>query len=201
MSFQLGFLLQRVRVPVATALRERLHGVLGAVQSQYPAFRNGFSAVANCHAKALHLVLGGAAAAEKSSDRSPRWYVHAGDDPAIVRRRVAVNRMGWLPDARLAWLGGPTVIRHLHRDAGKLATAEDQKLFLRQLMPLRSPEMLPMMLDLSVHSPVRAEAQEWLVAHRDFSEPFLAEQAKTGAVAEAALRRMQKTASAAASAG
>lgn len=189
-TWQLGFLLLRLPVGVATNVRERLHGVLESVWAQYPHTRAGFSG--HSHARSLHLILGGGAAAERSSDRSPRWYVFTADDPALVRRRVAVNRGPWPLDARVAWLGGAQVLRHFLRDWSKLRSADDQLWFVRQVAPLKAPEMLPLMLELATRSQVRAEAQAWFAAHREFAEPFLVESAKTGAEADAALRSMRK---------
>lgn len=189
LSFQLGFLLLRVPVPVAASLRERLHEVLRAVWAELPATRRGFAGAS--HARSLDLVLHGAAAAERSTDRSPRWYVHATDDAALVRRRVQVNRTGWQPDARIAWLAGPGVLRRFGRDLLTLGDAEEQRHVLQQLAPLAAPELLPLLLDIATSGAARAEATAWFAAHRDAAEPFLAASAPTVAPAAKALQRLR----------
>lgn len=174
-TWSLGFLLARAPSGVARAWEDRLRRVLDRVYAARPALRrHGFRGAGSSHARALHLVMGGGAAAESSSDRALRWYAHVTDDPVLVRMRVAVNRLGYEPDARLVFLGGNDVIARYARDWSSQRTLEQQRWFLEQMAPIRAQEMYPLMLDLAGRSLVRAEATAWFVAHAADAVPFLA---------------------------
>jgi hypothetical protein len=173
-TWQLGFLLLRVPLATATAWRIRMRRVLEAAFDTRPLLRRtGFRGAGSSHARSLHLVLGGGAAVENSSDRSLRWYAHVADDPTLVRMRVSVNRLAYQPDARLVWLGGLDVLERYRKDWPHLASAGAQRWFFEQIAPIRAPQMLPLLLEMAGRSLVRPEAIGWFVKHADFAHGFL----------------------------
>ncbi len=193
-TWNLGFLLLRVPGPTAQAWRVRLRRLLDAALDLRPLLRrHGFRGVGSSHARALHLVLDGAAAAESSSDRTLRWYAHVTDDPVLVRMRVAVNRLAYEPDARLVFVGGNDVLARYARDWPKLTTTEAQRWFLEQIAPIRAQEMYPLMLEMTGRSLVRADALAWFRAHAADSAAFLADAAEGDGTAASYARSVRKS--------
>ncbi len=191
-TFHLGFLLLRVPRPQHDAWRRRMTTLLDACFEARPDLRrHGFRGAGGSHARSLHLALNGGAAAEDSTDRGLRWYVHVVDDPVLVRMRVAVNRAGYEPDARLVFLGGPDVLERYARDWPRLATTDAQRWFFEQVAPIAAPEMYPLMLEMAGRSLVRPEAIGWFVKHAEVTRRFLDEAASGDGTAAAYARTVR----------
>lgn len=179
-TFQMGFLMLRVPRVQQDAWTVRMKALLERCFEARPSLRrHGFRMAGGSHARSLHLVLNGGLAAENSSDRALRWYVHVTDDPVLVRMRVAVNRLAYEPDARLVFLGGLDVLSRYARDWPKLATTDAQRWFFEQVAPIAAPEMYPLMLEMAGRSRVRPEAIGWFLKNAEATTAFL-EEAATG---------------------
>ncbi|MDP2313114.1 MAG: hypothetical protein Q8P41_09440 [Pseudomonadota bacterium] len=192
-TFHLGFLALRVPRAQSEAWRLRMTTVLERCFAERPKLRrNGFRGAGASHARSLHLVLNGGSAAESSTDRSLRWYVHVADDSVLVRMRVAVNRAAYEPDARLVFLGGPDVLARYGRDWPKLGTTDAQRWFFEQIAPIAAPEMYPLMLEMAGRSLVRPEAIGWFVKHAAATRAFLEETAGGDGTAATYARTVRK---------
>lgn len=192
-TWHLGFLLLRVPTATAESWRARMRRLLDtALELRPTARRYGFRGAGASHARSLFLVLGGGAAAESSTDRTLRWYAHTSDDSVLVRMRVAVNRLGYEPDARLVFLGGPDVIDRFARDWPKLASSEAQRWFFEQMAPIKAPQMFPLMLEMAGRSLVRSEAIGWFAAHAADAKAFLDEAAASDGTAASYARQVRK---------
>lgn len=177
-SHQLGYLLLRVPEPVAAGWRARLAAVLERVYAEAPTLRKSLRSSGATHARSIHLALGGGAAAEADTDRSPRWYTHTTDDPTLVRMRVALDRLGHEPDARLVFLGGPDVLARYARAWPSLRSREAQAWFLEQVSPIRGDEAAGIVLAMTARSQVRAEALAWFRARGPEGDAWLGAVAK-----------------------
>ncbi|MDP2310072.1 MAG: hypothetical protein Q8P18_28910 [Pseudomonadota bacterium] len=198
-TFQLGFLMLRVPRPQHDAWVGRMEALLEGCFAARPALRrHGFRGAGASHARSLHLVLNGGAAAENSSDRSLRWYVHVVNDSVLVRMRVAVNRLGYEPDARLVFLGGPDVLERYARDWPKLASTDAQRWFFEQVAPIAAPQMYPLMLEMTGRSLVRPEAIGWFVKNAEAARVFLEETCAGDGIAATYARTVRKALGAAA---
>jgi len=198
-TFHLGFLLLRVPQATNDVWRRRMTSLLELCFEARPALRrHGFRGAGASHARALHLALNGSAAAENSTDRSLRWYVHATDDSVLVRMRVAVNRSAYEPDSRLVFLGGPDVLQRYIRDWTKLGTTDAQRWFFEQMAPIADPAMYPLMLEMAGRSLVRPEVIGWFVKHAAATRAFLEQTAAGDGTAATSARMVQKAVAAAA---
>jgi hypothetical protein len=198
-TFHLGFLLLRVPQATHDAWRRRMATLLELCFEARPTLRRqGFRGAGSSHARALHLALNGAGAAENSTDRSLRWYVHANDDSVLVRMRVAVNRSAYEPDARLVFLGGPDVLQRYTRDWTKLGTTDAQRWFFEQMAPIADAAMYPLMLEMAGRSLVRPEVIGWFVKHAGATRAFLEQTAAGDGTAATSARLVLKAIAAAA---
>lgn len=192
-TFHLGYLLLRVPAPLAVSLRGRLRAALEKAYAFRPVLRRrGFAGQGASHARSIHLALNGGAAAE-DTDRTLRWYTHVGDDPVLVRMRVALNRLSYFPDSRLVFLGGNDVLERYNKDWRKLGNQDEQMWFFHQHATVRAPQMLPIFLDMVGESLVRDEAAAWFDAHRDYARPFVEENVNGGTPRSAAAKRVLKS--------
>lgn len=173
-TFQLGFLILRLRRPRHAAGIARMEALLERCFDARPSLRRlGFRGAGASHARSLHLVLNGGPAAESSSDRALRWYVHVADDSVLVRMRVAVNRAAYEPDARLVFLGGSDVLQRYARDWPDLRSTDAQRWFFEQVAPIAAPELYPLMLEMAGRSRVRPEAIGWFVKNAAVTSDFV----------------------------
>lgn len=171
-TYQLGYLLLRVRPNEAEGLKKRLAAVLkkhGAADlgKARASWEDGFT-----HFRAIHLVLHGAEAARRGGDRNIGWYTHVHEDATFIRMRVAMDRLGYRPDARLVFLGGMDVLSSYVRRWERL-DGEEQRWFVEQFGQVRSPLVAEIFLEMAVASLVRAEVVRWFVEHADFTREFL----------------------------
>lgn len=174
LTFALSNLLLRVSVSAAQSFRERLRRVLERVNETGAPLRElRLPRSDNSHARAVHLVLHGAHAAETCSDRSPPWLLSSGDDPNMIQMRLSLYRGFWIPDARLVWLAGPAVLPYMDKAWSNLRTIPEQSWFLEQISPIRHAGVVRIVLRMSASSLVRARAMEWLSAQRDYAMPIL----------------------------
>lgn len=177
-SAQLGYLLLRVPDEVARAWRDRLGALVDGLYAVAPELRRGARRFGATHARSLRLALGGGAAAEADTDRTPPWYTHTHDDAALVRARVALDRTGHEPDARLVFLGGPAVLERYARVGPGLPTTEAQAWFLGQMAPIRDERTFELMLGMAVASRVRAAALDWFRARGEEGRAWLFDAAR-----------------------
>jgi hypothetical protein len=198
-TFHLGFLMLRVPQAQHDAWIVRMKALLESCFEARPSLRrHGFRGAGASHARSLHLVLNGGAAAENSTDRALRWYVHVADDSVLVRMRVAVNRLSYEPDARLVFLGGMDVLERYARDWPKLGTTDAQRWFFEQVAPIAAPEMYPLMLEMAGRSLVRPEAIGWFVKNAAATKAFLEETSAGDGTAATYARAVRKALAAAA---
>lgn len=184
-TYQLGYLLLRVKPDEAQSLKNRLAKVLarqgGDISSGRAAWEDGFT-----HLRAIHLVIGGVDAARRGADRNLGWYTHVQDDANFIRMRVAMDRLGYRPDARLIYLGGIEVVGSYARRWQRL-NGDDQRWFFQQIAPIQSEAVAGLILEMAVASSVRTEATQWFKDHRSFAVPWLKTQVdadgNTGTVA------------------
>jgi hypothetical protein len=170
-TWQLGYLLLRVKPAEAAALRYRLEAVLARAPRGPKGGRAPWQDAAS-HYRALYFVLHGAEAARKSRDRNLYWYTHITDDANFVQMRVAMDTLSHLPDARLVFLGGHEVLRSYAKRWEQLKPVE-QEWFWAQVEPIRSPFMNTLALEMSLKSAVRQPTTAWLQAHPEFTLDFL----------------------------
>ena len=189
-TYQMGYLLLRLTPVEAEALRDRLFAVLerggGAPVKGRATWEDGFS-----HLRAIHLVLAGSEAAKRGGDRNLGWYTHAADDPTFVRMRVAMDRLGHRPDARLIFLGGAEVLTAYLRRWQKLE-GEEQRWFFQQIAPIQSLHTAAIVLEMSQNSAVKEEASRWFLDHPEFVREWLVQQvAADGPLARTAERHLR----------
>lgn len=175
-TYQLGYLLLRLPPAASGALRSRVQAILsrhgGDIGPRRAAWEDGFT-----HLRALHLVMAGAEAARRGADRNLGWYTHVTDDANFVRMRVAMDRLGYRPDARLVFLGGEEVLGSYQR-RWQRGDSDEQRWFITQMAPIRSLCLAPVMLEMATVSQARGEAAQWFLSHPDFARSFLKEQAE-----------------------
>lgn len=177
-TYQLGFLLLRVPPAVDKSLRARLRACLDTTLDYRPVLRRrGFAGLGSSHARSVHLVLNGGAAAE-DTDRTLRWYAHVTDDPVLVRMRVALNRLAYVPDARLVFLGGADVLDRYAKDWRKL-NGDEQRWFVEQHGRLAAPQVPGLMLDMVAESAVPDAAIAFFTARRERLAGFVEDAAKS----------------------
>jgi len=121
--------------------------------------------------------LRGFEAARRGADRNLGWYTHVTDDANFVRMRVAMDRLGYRPDARLVFLGGEEVLGSYQR-RWQRGDSDEQRWFITQMAPIRSLCLAPVMLEMATVSQARGEAAQWFLSHPDFARSFLKEQAE-----------------------
>ncbi len=191
-TYTLGFVLLRVPGPSAERLRDRLRGCLERCFEHRPVLaRKGFAGFGSSHARSVHLLLNGGAAAE-DTDRTLRWYAHVTDDPVLVRMRVALNRLAYVPDARLVFLGGPDVLERYGKDWRKLNREEDQRWFFRTHAMIRGPEATGILLDMALDSMIPADVHAWFDEHRALVEEELREVASGASPRAVTCRKILK---------
>lgn len=170
-TYQLGYLFLRMPKATSDKLRARVQDVLYGTANLAPGSDERLPQ-APCHARAMMLVLQGAEAANSTTDHDLRWYTHA-VDPVAIRMRANINRSFTLPDARLVWIGGPSILESRFGTWYKKLDSTDQRWFLEQMGPIKAAEVVPLMLALNAESTVRAHARNWLLDHRDFAMPII----------------------------
>lgn len=192
-TFQLGYLLLRLSNRDSEALRHRLRLVFNRLvppRGRRDAWMNSMS-----HLRALDLVLHGSVAAERSTERTLRWYTHVIDNPASIRKRVAEDELGFLPDVRLGFLGGDSVMETVTRQWRSLQDAEEQRWFLEQISPIKSERVRQVMMGMATDSQVKDLAIQWFKAHTDYTQEWLEDMAdrrdQRGAQADSVLNRMR----------
>lgn len=190
-TYQLGYLLLRLKPAQATSLRYRLEAVLArapkSAKGTRASWQDGFS-----HFRALQFVLRGAEAARKSADRNLNWYTHITDDSNFVRMRVSMDTLGYLPDARLVFLGDHDVLRSYVK-RWEIMKSDEQRWFWEQIAGIRSPHVAVIALGMSHQSTVRKETAQWLVAHPDLSVEHLKKVAGGDGVLAAHAAKILKT--------
>lgn len=186
-TFQLGYLLLRVEEGAAEAMRRRMRAVLEGTAG----VREGSELKLPphpSHARSLALVLDGARAADRSTDKDVRWYTHAVGDAQAVRMRATINQ-GWsLPDARLVWIGGPEVLSTRLIQRWPQLQPRDQRWFFESIAPIKHPEVVALVAALlKSGTGVRGKALEWLLQRKAWAGPILAGLADTRIEAREAL--------------
>lgn len=171
-TYTLGFVLLRVPAPTATMFRERLARVFAPYDQLISGRRAAWSGALS-HLRALDLVLHGGLAAERSTDRTLRWYLHAGDQPDLILNRVASDLLGFWPDARLAFLAGDDVLKRFGAQLKRMHDPQDVGYFLEQLAPVRSERVLRIMLIAATEGLRQEDALLWFRAHRAWATPML----------------------------
>ncbi len=186
-TFQLGYLLLRVDEARARVYRERMSTLVtfNAGVAEGSDVRVGAHP---SHVRSLLLVLEGARAADRYTDKDLRWYTHAAADAQAVRMRATINRGYALPDARLVWIGGAEVLSTRLIRRWKQLEPRDQRWFFEAIAPVRDPGIVALVAALHRHGTgVRGGTLEWLLRHRKYAQPILAELADTDEDARAAL--------------
>ncbi len=171
-TYTLGFVLLRVPVVAERALRERLQLLFAPYQNMISGRRAAWAGALS-HLRALDLVLNGAAAAERSTDRTLRWYLHVSDQPELIRSRVASDLLGFWPDARLVFLGGDEVMCRFGAQLKRMHHPRDVGFFIEQLAPIRSERSLRLMLIAATEGPRQPEGEAWFRLHYMWAAPFL----------------------------
>jgi hypothetical protein len=186
-TYQLGYLLLRVETSVAEALRARMRVVL---EQNAGVFEGSSRRVAPhaSHARSLSLILGGAQAADRTTDKDLRWYTHAVADAHAVRVRASVNKSPSLPDARLVWIGGPEVLTTPFVKRWAQLPPRDQRWFFESIAPIQHPEVVSLVVTMrKTGTGLNPRASEWLQTHRTYAEPVLKKLAGSSADAREAL--------------
>lgn len=185
---QLGFVLHRVAAGSAASHRARLQAVFDRWTrtvykvDELPPIRSsdmGHSA----GLRGLDIVLHGRVGAERSlvrvqSGLDIHGVEHVVDDAAFVEKMVMQemtypSAMRWVPDARLAFLGGPSVVDHYRRRISGLKLVADQKYVVATFGRIRSPSVVRLMLAMSATTKATTEAFAWLKAHAEYATPVL----------------------------
>jgi hypothetical protein len=177
----LGYLLLRLPADEAAGARARLEALYQVWTEEPKRFRTAA-------AKAIDVVLHGAAGAERSAYRaggqiSPYAPLHILDDPAWVARIVKASGapdQSAKPDARLVFLGGDEVLDLELSRWKKYTKPGAHTLLVEQLGKIQSPQILPWMLEMSATSKAKGDAQAWFLAHADFARGFLEQSADAG---------------------
>lgn len=189
-TYQLGYLFLRLPEATVESLQARLQALLlkaggDPARGRMP-WEDGYT-----HLRAIHLVLAGAEAAKRGSDRNLSWYTHARGDANFVRMRVAMDRLGYRPDARLVFLGGAEVLSSYARRWQKM-DGEDQRWFFEQMAPIADERAATIFLEMSAASAIRPLATRWFMDHRDFVRPLLLRAAETDGTNANAARALLK---------
>ncbi len=189
-TYQLGFVLLRVEPKQAEAFRTRLRHVVegnGNVHPRSDTRPKGHPS----HIRSALLVLEGAQAADRYTDKDLRWYTHTLDDPDHVLMRCTINRRPTLPSARLVFLGGPDVLGTRTFQSWNKLSPRDQKWFFEQISPIRHPRVVELMLSGVQHGEAfGALAAGWFSQHAAYARPVLEDLAETAVVARDVLSRM-----------
>ncbi|MCB9745488.1 MAG: hypothetical protein H6741_28430 [Alphaproteobacteria bacterium] len=194
-SYALGVLLLRLPTVEAEVAMERMAAILRRVTPDHdgPLEALQLPRSENSHARALHLILHGASAAEACTDQSPEWYRFAGDDPDIVRMRVALCRQPWELDARLVALVGSDLIRWFDKAWPKLQSAPEQAWMVEQLAPFNDWRNVRLMLKMASGSLARTSAQRWLDTNAEAIRPILEDLVDaTGTIAGQAQAQLER---------
>ncbi len=183
-TFQLGYLLLRAPEAKASALKARMRRVL----EEQAGLREGGVmkvGIAPSHARSLLLVLDGAAAADRLTDKGVRWYTHA-TDAHTVKMRVSMHKGGGMPDVRLAYLGGADLLnKPLYQRWAKMP-ARDQRWFFESVAPVRHRHVVTLMSNM-LGTPLKAPVVAWFQAHASYARPLLEVVANERKEARAAL--------------
>ncbi|MCA9493750.1 MAG: hypothetical protein KC621_27645 [Myxococcales bacterium] len=168
-TFQLGYLLLRVPAAAAKEYQARMRSLVsgaGAPRSVAPP----------SHVRSLLLALDGARAADRLTDKDPRYYTHAVGDATTVRMRASIHR-GWaFPDPRLVFLGGTDVLSSRAFQSWAKLPARDQRVFFEAVAPIKHPGVVTIMAAMvSQGTGTKPQARRWLLQHWDFAKPVLSE--------------------------
>jgi hypothetical protein len=86
--------------------------------------------------------------------------------------RVAMDRLGYRPDARLVFLGGLDVLASYAGRWDRLST-EEQRWYLEQFGAIRGQATYEIMLEMTTLPVVGQEATQWFVEQAEFTRDFL----------------------------
>lgn len=177
----LGYVLLRVPARRGEELAARLE-VLHREWSAKP-LRHRTPSVA-----ALDVVLHGTEGAERSGYRvdgeiSTYSTLHVLDDPTWILNAVracGAPDQTSSPDPRLVFLGGDKVLDLEIARWKKYTKSGSHTIFVEQFGKIKSPRLLPWMLEMSAASTAKTAAQAWFVNHADFAGRFLEKTVVTG---------------------
>lgn len=187
-SFQLGYLLLRVDAAKVKKAKARMAAVLqvGAAWAEASEIPDDTPN----HVRSLRLVLGGAEAADKYTDRELRWYSHAVADGETIAKRVRSHPGGAMPDLRLAWLGGADLLLERTFKRWPRLGLRDRMWFQSSLAPVNHPRTVVYMADMLGRASVEDRAKAWLREHRDFAREVLEPMKRDHEKAQKAMRML-----------
>lgn len=189
-TYQLGYLLLRLPAKEAGALRQRLESVVTGNGDVHPKSDTRPKGQPS-HIRSALLVLQGAPAADKYTDKDLRWYTHTLDDPDHILMRCTINRIPTLPDARLVYLGGFDVIDTRFIQSWPELSGRDQKWFYEQFAPIKHPKIVELMLaGVQQGETFGTAAKGWFQQNSVYAKPVLEELAESAATAKSLLERL-----------
>jgi hypothetical protein len=179
LAHYLGIFLLRVRADRAPALRERLVRLrskwAAAEKLPEPLPERKVTDDPESSLRALDITIDGAKGAARSLLRVPEGIdlfglFNAVDDPNFVATIVAQHvkppkAMRYVPDARLAFLGGPSVIDHARSRIDSIKLASDAASVVETFGRIADPRVVKLMEAMASTSKAKKEAQAWLDAH------------------------------------
>ena len=189
-TYQLGYLLLRLDKKTADALRTRLRNVVegnGNVHARSDTKPKGQPS----HIRSALLILEGASAADKYTDKDLRWYTHTLDDPDHILMRATINRLPTLPDVRLVFLGGHDVLQTRFIQSWPSLSGKDQKWFYEMVSPIKHPKVVELMLaGVQQGETFGTQAKGWFKENADYAKPILEELAETASTAKELLAKI-----------
>jgi hypothetical protein len=175
----LGYLL--LRLPEAEAARAR-----SRIEALYRAWETGSNRFREAARDAIDVVLHGKEGAERSAYKPDDENISTGqplfvlDDPAwivcTVRASGAPDESS-TPDPRLTFLGGEEVLALEISWWKKYTQPGAHAQLVEYFGKIKSPKILPWMLEMSATSKAKASAAAWFAAHADYAKEFLEETA------------------------
>jgi len=179
MLLRLGYLL--LRLPAAEEANAR-----GRLEALYKAWSKRGDSLRETAAEALDVVLHGKEGADRSAYKpddenvSTGQPLHVLDDPAWIVRAVRASGApdaSSTPDPRLVFLGGEEVLALEISWWKKYTKAGAHAQAVERFGKIKSPRLLPWMLEMSATSKAKTSAAAWFAAHADYARPFLEETA------------------------